>query len=353
MRDFAGEHVEDVLGQVVDGMGDAVIVREAASGAVVAVNEAVEDLFGYPPEDFRELDAGAYASDPKQVSEARKSADRTAQRGQSETFRWEAERRDDTTFWAESSVSATTVGDRVFLVDVVRDVSERAERERDLERFAEILTHDLTSPLNAAQAQVEILRAEVTGGEEFLDRLDRVHGRMEAIVDDVRTLVGEKRHEPDCEPVDLNRVVVGAWEAVGGCGDEEDPTCGNDTGGSLVVDGDLGTVTADEGRLCRLFENLFENAIRHGSGEGDGVTVTVSSIPGGIVVADDGGGVPEADRERVFEYGYTTADGGTGFGLNIVAATAEAHGWDVAVGDSEAGGARFEITGVRDPDEDV
>ena len=348
MRDFAGERVDGALAQVVDGMGDAVVVREAASGEVVAVNDAVEDVFGSPPEDFRELDAEAYAADPERAADAREAADRTARQGGVGRFRWEAERRDGTTFWAESSVSTTTVGDREYLVCVVRDVTERAERERDLERFAEILTHDLTSPLNAAQAQVKILREEVADGEEFLDRLDRVHDRMEAIIGDVRTLVGDRRREPDLGPVDLNRVVVGAWEAVGGYGDEDKPTRADDAGGSLIVDGDLGTVTADEGRLCRLFENLFENAIRHAGDDADGVTVTVSAIPGGVAVDDDGSGVPETDRERVFEYGYTTGNGGTGFGLNIVAASAEAHGWDVAVGDSEAGGARFEITGMRE-----
>ncbi|MFD1597719.1 sensor histidine kinase [Halobellus rarus] len=351
MRNFAGERVDDALAQVVDGMGDAVIVREVASGQVVAVNAAVEDVFGYAPEDFRELDAEAYTVDSDRTRGTRAAADRTARRGEAETFRWEAERNDGTTFWAESSVSSTTVGDREYLVSVVRDVTERAERERDLERFAEILTHDLTSPLNAAQAQVKILREEVAGGEEFLDRLDRVHGRMESIIGDVRTLVGDRRRDPDVTPVDLNRIVVGAWEAVGGCGDEVEPARADDAGGSLIVDGDLGTVEADDGRLCRLFENLFENAIRHAGEDTDGVTVTVSSIPGGIAVDDDGSGVPEADRERVFEYGYTTGESGTGFGLNIVAATAEAHGWDVAVGDSEAGGARFEITGMRESDE--
>jgi signal transduction histidine kinase len=48
----------------------------------------------------------------------------------------------------------------------------------------------------------------------------------------------------------------------------------------------------------------------------------------------------------VFEYGYTTANAGTGFGLNIVAAAADAHGWDVTVTDAADGGARFEIAGM-------
>jgi len=53
-----------------------------------------------------------------------------------------------------------------------------------------------------------------------------------------------------------------------------------------------------------------------------------------------------AEREDVFESGYTTADRGTGFGLSIVAEIAEAHGWEIEVVESGAGGTRFEITGV-------
>jgi signal transduction histidine kinase len=64
----------------------------------------------------------------------------------------------------------------------------------------------------------------------------------------------------------------------------------------------------------------------------------------GFYVADDGPGVPEADREQVFERGYTTSDGGTGFGLAIVRDIVDAHGWTVDVRTSAAGGARFDVT---------
>ncbi|WP_044958209.1 sensor histidine kinase, partial [Halarchaeum acidiphilum] len=63
-------------------------------------------------------------------------------------------------------------------------------------------------------------------------------------------------------------------------------------------------------------------------------------------VADDGPGIPESERERVFDVGYTTAEGGTGFGLNIVREIADAHGWSVSLVESEDGGARFEFASV-------
>lgn len=67
---------------------------------------------------------------------------------------------------------------------------------------------------------------------------------------------------------------------------------------------------------------------------------------GGFFVADDGPGISKERRSDIFESGYSTSDSGTGFGLSIAADIADAHGWSLAVTDSESGGARFEITGV-------
>ena len=81
---------------------------------------------------------------------------------------------------------------------------------------------------------------------------------------------------------------------------------------------------------------------------GGDVTVVVGPLVDGegFFVADDGPGIPEADREAIFDVGVTTRDSGTGVGLSIVETVAEAHGWSVAVTESADGGARFEFTGV-------
>ncbi|MFD1594513.1 ATP-binding protein, partial [Haloplanus litoreus] len=83
-----------------------------------------------------------------------------------------------------------------------------------------------------------------------------------------------------------------------------------------------------------------------GGGSG-GVTVTVGELPNGFYVEDDGSGIPEANRETIFEAGFSTAEDGTGFGLSIVEQVAEAHGWTVRATDGSDGGARFEMTGVE------
>jgi signal transduction histidine kinase len=105
--------------------------------------------------------------------------------------------------------------------------------------------------------------------------------------------------------------------------------------------GDLGTIRAERTGLDQVLENLFRNSVDHA---GPDVTVRVGMLDGtGFFVEDDGPGIPPEKRADVLAAGYTTAEGGTGYGLAIVAEIAEAHGWELAVTGSGTGGARFEF----------
>jgi signal transduction histidine kinase len=113
---------------------------------------------------------------------------------------------------------------------------------------------------------------------------------------------------------------------------------------ALVVD-DTFDFAADPDRLQQLFENLFRNAVEHA---GDDVTIRVGALDGdGFYIEDDGPGIPEDKREKVFDSGFTTNRDGTGFGLAIVMEIVEAHGWQISVTEGDTGGARFEVTNVE------
>jgi len=235
---------------------------------------------------------------------------------------------------------------------VLRDITLRTRRERELERqnerldeFVDTVSHDLRSPLNVASGRLELARGECDS--DHLEGAEDAVARMEALVDDLLTLAREGKEVGEVELVDLTALTETCWTTVA------------TNGAVLRVDPDL-TVRADRSRLRQLLENLFRNAVEHGStsprsdSHGDAVehgstTVTIGALPErrGFYVADNGPGIPEAERDRVFENGYSTSDGGTGFGLAIVAEIAEAHGWEIDVTESENGGARFEIVTSR------
>ena len=223
-----------------------------------------------------------------------------------------------------------------------RAVAE-AERQRDrLERLVHGISHDLRNPLNVAQGRLELARNE--SDPDHVDAAASAVDRTLELISDLLTLAKQGEKPGELEPVELSALADECWANVAS-GDA-----------TLVVDTDR-RILADRGRLKRLLENLFRNAVDHGA---DDVTVVVGDIspmytttragavlPSGFFVADDGPGIPAEERERVFEVGYTTDANGTGFGLNIVSEVASAHGWEIDVSESSRGGARFKITGVE------
>ena len=211
-------------------------------------------------------------------------------------------------------------------ITALREREQELQRQNDrLEEFASIVSHDLRNPLNVAIGRVELI--EGAENDEHVRSIRKSLDRMTALIDDMLTLAQQGRTVEDPQQIDLGTTATDAWAHV------------ESEGATLVNDLDE-AVTGDPGRVMQLFENLVRNAVEHSRPD---VTVTVGPTPDGFYVADDGPGIPESDRDAVFEHGHTTNEDGTGFGLAIVENVANAHGWTVSVTDSESGGARFEF----------
>ena len=220
-------------------------------------------------------------------------------------------------------------GEIVGLHGTFQDITERIDRERRLEEFASVVSHDLRNPLNVATGRLELVAEECDS--DHLDSLRRALHRMGGLIEDLLTLARNGEGVTDARPVDLATVADECWENV------------ETSRATLVGDTDR-DVRADESRLKQVFENLFRNAVEHG---GSDVTVTVGELSTGFYVEDDGPGIPPDERDAVFEAGYSRSADGTGFGLSIVERVVDAHGWHVRVTDGADGGARFEITTVE------
>ncbi|WP_058994083.1 response regulator [Haloarcula sp. CBA1127] len=226
----------------------------------------------------------------------------------------------------------------------LRDREQELSTQNDrLERFATVVSHDLRNPLNVAIGRLSALKEECD--DDNIAAIEQALERMQALIDDLLLLARTGDSITEMETVALGTAVEDCWDVV-------------DTGdAALVVDTDR-KIQADATRLKQLLENLIRNAIEHSATDeqmqsggasdydGPGVTITMSAIPGGFAVSDDGTGIPEADRETVFESGYSTTTDGTGFGLSIISQIAAAHGWTVTLTESDTGGACFEFTGV-------
>jgi len=252
-------------------------------------------------------------------------------------------------------------------VGVLRDITERKKRERELQRqnerldaFASIVSHDLRNPLSVAQGYLELVE-ESADDQESVERVDEALARMNEMIDDVLALARGGQSATDAAPVQLATVVDAAWSNV-------------DTGQAhLSIEADV-LINADESRLLRMLENLFRNAIEHGGDAASAIaraddpeassddqsmnplSVRVGELEQpdpsmvGFYVEDDGSGIPPDVRDSVFESNFTTSSDGHGIGLWVVSEVADAHGWTPTATVGSEGGARFEFTNVERAD---
>ncbi|WNI22391.1 HAMP domain-containing sensor histidine kinase [Streptomyces sp. ITFR-16] len=205
-------------------------------------------------------------------------------------------------------------------------------------RFVADASHELRSPIASLRTQLEVGAAH----PELLDVPGAVADtvRLQALAADLLLLARlDAGERPGRARVDLGALV--REEAAQRTGDRIAVTV------SVPEEGGPG-VTGSRGQLARVVGNLLDNAERHAEGS---VEVTVRAEGGGAVVAvtDDGAGVPEAERERIFERfvrlddARSRDDGGAGLGLAIARDVAARHGGRLTVTAGAQGGARFEL----------
>ncbi|MHA4813714.1 sensor histidine kinase [Streptomyces aculeolatus] len=223
-------------------------------------------------------------------------------------------------------------------------LEESVERQR---RFVADASHELRSPIASLRTQLEVAAAH----PELLDLDGAVADtvRLQHLAADLLLLARlDAGEEPAGKPVALGTLVrmeVERRNAEGGAGGAEEPE-----GRVAVVAGELAdaTVSGSRSQLERVLGNLLDNAARHAAGRVD-VRVRREGAWAVLEVADDGAGVPPADRERIFERFVRLDDarsrdeGGAGLGLAIVRDVVVRHGGTIGVAEAPGGGALFTV----------
>jgi PAS domain S-box-containing protein len=330
--------------RLVETVGDGMYSLDP-SGHFMTVNDALLSMTGYSREGILgepiSLILGREeATDAHWIEDAIERL-RADDAEETTTLEVDVQRKDGSTFPGENKI-ALLPGDSPVrgTVGVLRDVTERKERERELKRqnerveaFASIVSHDLRNPLGVAQGYVQQGALEGAAADQVADALDR----METIIDDVLALARHGEMVTDAVPVELRRIAVEAWNNV-------------DTKSARLVIDSSEPIVLDRSNVLRLFENCYRNAVEHA---GSDVTVTVGmfgaeppTTAAGFYIADDGSGMNPEVRERMFESSVTTEEDGHGLGLWIVREVADAHDWTIQATESAAGGARFEFANV-------
>ncbi|HEX6263089.1 MAG TPA: ATP-binding protein [Actinomycetota bacterium] len=240
-------------------------------------------------------------------------------------------------------VPVPRAGDEISrLATTMNRMLNRLQRGQDRQRrFVSDASHELRSPVASIRQHAELaLTHPAASSPKDLARtvLDE-DLRLQQLVENLLLLARmDERGEARLRPVDLDEIAsdeVGRLRRVDGRSIDTDGLSG-------------GRMVGDPRQLGPLVRNLLDNAVRHARGhvalalfeDGDQVVLRVD---------DDGPGIAQESRERVFERFVRLEDardrdsGGSGLGLSIVAEVARAHGGSVELVDSPLGGARFEV----------
>jgi signal transduction histidine kinase len=223
--------------------------------------------------------------------------------------------------------------------DMLARLEDSAARQR---RFVADASHELRSPLTAIRTGLEVGLAHPDRAPwpQIAHRAVRQSQRLEQLIAELLVLAKADAHQLAArrQPVDLAALLADLAAAT--------PAPGIGIGLSVAP----GTATAGNPEdLSRMFRNLLDNAVRYARRR---VLITAAARPEGIVVeiADDGPGIPEEERERVFgrfvrlDASREQASGSAGLGLAIAREIATAHGATIVLTEAPGGGTRAVVT---------
>ncbi len=219
--------------------------------------------------------------------------------------------------------------------------NRQAERLATLGTFTATIAHELRNPLAAVRLTVQLL-AQRHGGDPGLAMIQEELERLELIVDELLGFSKGMTIEPAaCDLAAVAADVVRLLRRQASHAGVALATTGAATSGQVV--------RADPRRLRQLLINLVLNAVQavQGAGREDGGTVAIRLLPDGFAVEDDGPGVDPALIPRLFDAFAGTRPGGTGLGLHLARAVAEAHGARLTYAPRTGGGAVFTLSGLQ------
>jgi two-component system sensor histidine kinase SenX3 len=249
------------------------------------------------------------------------------------------------------SARVAPLGSRLVLL-LVEDLTEARRIEAVRRDFVANVSHELKTPVGA----LSLLSEAVLDARDDPEAVERFAGRMQVEATRLTNLVQElidlsrvQNDDPleDAEPVRVDQLVAEAMDR-----------CRHAAGTKQITMAAGGTadlhVWGHRGQLAAALGNLVENAVNYSPARTRvGIAARRVNAPGGdfieIAVTDQGIGISEKDKERVFERFYrvdparSRATGGTGLGLAIVKHVAASHGGEVTVWSSEGQGSTFTL----------
>ena len=330
---------ENIVRSMADGMATM-----DPEGRIGAFNKAAEEITGLKFEDVRGRALGEIFSLPEFHGFPEPGPSQTA------PYRCEIPfSRKDKALALGLTISQLKdeKGDYGGLLCIFQDITPIKEMEAEIkkkDRLAAIgelsagMAHEIRNPLASLSGSLQILKEDLSLSGDNLNLMNIALNEMERldrIVTEFLVYAGPK--VPAMEECDMAQIIRDTANLVKG-------------GGKSAEDADLRLelpdgpvrIMADQGQMRQVLLNLAINAVQSLSGPG---TVAIKLIPNndhvGIIVEDNGCGIPEEDMDKIFYPFYSTKEGGSGLGLSIVYRIVEDHGGRIRVESRPGKGSRF------------
>ena len=228
-------------------------------------------------------------------------------------------RRDGERIWMRFSLSHWP--DRGYIEGVIVDITEQHEalemlkkQKEELSEFAHSMSHDLK---NIFQNMLGFI--ELTQEEQNYSHLKR----LKSLLNETGEMLDHSVALADAGLVIEETVNVELTPLVKEVADSIIPE------NVYYSQEELPMVSADQRKVAQIFRNLFDNAIQHGQPRSIDVSVSKTEMVYRIKISNDGKAIPETQRSKIFQRGFTTSKSGQGYGLAIVKHLVEAHGWTI------------------------
>ena len=314
---------------------DGIAVVDRETGIILECNDALAFMHGYPKEEL--------PGQPITVLSAESDATSAAIAGATPFIRDRYhKKKDGNVFPVEITVNPTRLQGREVLIGAIRDVTELRRSEealqqanRSLALLTNVTRHDINNQLVALNGFLELLHEKVQDPalEEYFVWISQVSTRISSMIQFASTYETVRKTHP-------------LWQDIRALAET---TARQVSLGKVIIKNEIpaGIEVFADPLFLKVFYNLVDNALRYG----EKLTFIRFSFierdnAGGVIVCeDDGEGVPEASKEKIFDRGYGK---NTGLGLFLAREILSLTGITVKETGEPGKGARFEITVPRD-----
>jgi len=307
---------------------------------IMDVNPRFQEMFGYSPDEIIGRHINDVVVPEKKLTEA-EALDKKANKGYvyQDTIR---KRKDGSLVPVSISAAPITIEDRLEgFVGVYKDISQLKKAEKEVKDTLEklrvvgrLVRHDVRNKLSAVTLNCFLAKKKLAEDHEALEHL----GDIESSVWQAAEIFGfastyEKLGIEELDYIDVER----SFEEAASLLPRLPANVRNECGGLAVLADSL---------LQQLFYNLIQNSLNHGERVTE-IRIRYEEMGKDVlrlIYEDDGIGIPEAEKERIFEEGYGR---GTGYGLYLIRKICEVYGWTIQETGKHGKGAQFTITVPR------